>query len=408
MTIINRFLQDILFNNKFKRQMRFISGPRQSGKTTIAKIQLERTNCNNFYYNWDLKEVRDRFRQNSNFLKEDLLKINKNDKLWVCFDEIHKMPDWKNILKGFFDNYEDKVNFIVTGSAKLDFFRRSGDSLAGRYFIFRLYPLILAEITGKKVEDIVPELTAEKTIEKFISGERDAQNILEQILKFGSFPEPFINNSEYFLKKWHESYFERIIYEDIRSISGIQKIRKLEDLTYLLPSKIGSPLSINSLKKDLELNFNTVVNYLKYLFLTFVIFEIQPYKKNLKRLIKKEKKIYLYDFSLIPDEAAKFENFVAHELKTRIELWNEITNDKFELFFIRTRDKKETDFLIIKNSKPFFLCEAKLQSTEIENHHYLHSRHLGQIPFIQIIKKENVLKVIDKNFYIVSASKFFK
>lgn len=407
MQIIKRFLEDVIFKNDSVRQMRFVAGPRQAGKTTLAKNKLNRENCNDFYYNWDNKEIRDRYRKNSNFIKEDILKFKRKGKIWACFDEIHKMPKWKNILKGTFDVFENQVNFIITGSARLELFKKSGDSLTGRYFLYRLSPLLIAEIMARKINEILPENDPVQTIEKFVSPNNFKQDILEQILKFGSFPEPFLNDSETFLKKWQESYFEKIISEDIRSISAIQQIRKLEDLIYLLPSKIGSPLSVNSLKEDLELNFNTVKNYLKYLVLSYVIFEIPPYQKNIKRLIKKEKKIYLYDFSIIPDEAARFENFIALELKSRLDLWNESTTDKYNIYFIRTRDKKETDFLITKNQKPYFMCEAKLSSEEIENHHYLHSKHLGNIPFIQILKKNNVLRVKDKNFYIASVSSFF-
>ena len=404
---IKRYLEDIAFSPVFSRQMRFIAGPRQTGKTTIAKKKLERSSNDGLYYNWDKKELRNRYRHETDFVSSDMLNLSKKNNIWVCFDEIHKMPKWKNILKDFFDTHEKKVNFIVTGSARLDMFRKSGDSLAGRYFFFKLNPLLLSEIKGRKIAAIKPEKEANETVSKFISTMEYYQKPLENMLKHSSFPEPLLRNNSLFSKKWHENYFEKIVKEDIRDISAIHQLEKVMDLLYLLPSKVGAPLSINSLKGDLELNFNTVRNYINYLNMAYILFEISPYNKKMHRLIKKEKKIYFYNYSIINNEAAKFENFVALELKARIDLWNDICSDKYGLSFVRTRDGKETDFLILKNSQPFFLCEAKLSDTDISSHHYLHSKHLGDIPFVQIVKESGVLKVKQDKYYIVSASRFF-
>ena len=153
-TYIKRYLYDIVFSPLFSRQMRFITGPRQSGKTTLAKIKLDKAGTEQFYYNWDRKEIRNRYRKEADFISVDTLNISEKKDVWVCFDEIHKMPKWKNILKDFFDTHEKKVKFIVTGSARLDMFRKSGDSLAGRYFPFKLNPLILSELTTAKINNI--------------------------------------------------------------------------------------------------------------------------------------------------------------------------------------------------------------------------------------------------------------
>lgn len=406
-TQIKRYLEEIAFSDVFARQMRFIAGPRQSGKTTIAKNKLNTTKCENLYYNWDKKEVRNRYRKEADFLAKDILEMHSRENLWICFDEIHKLPKWKNILKEYFDTYENKINIIVTGSARLDMFRRSGDSLAGRYFLFKLNPLILPEALGKNVNSILPEDTPEKFIEKSIVNKRYEQKTMEDILKFSSFPEPLLRGNSLFSKKWHENYFERIIREDIRDISSIHQIEKVMDLLFILPSKISSPLSINSLREDLEINFNTVKNYIHYLILTYILFEISPYQKKINRLVKKEKKVYFYDFAIIDDDAKRFENFVAIELKARIDLWNDYSEDKYDVSFVRTRDGRETDFLILKNKEPYLLCEVKLSETDIEKHHFLNSEYLGDIPFVQLVKKPDVLRVEQKKFYVVSASRFF-
>ena len=403
---IKRYIEDIAFSNIFSRQMRFIAGPRQSGKTTIAKNKLKQSNTGLLYYNWDKKQIRDRYRSETDFLSKDLLNIpSKNP--WVCFDEIHKMPKWKNILKDYFDTHEKKVKFIVTGSARLDMFRKSGDSLAGRYFLFKLNPLILSELLGKKVNNILPETNAHNYIEKAIAGKNCCQKEMEKILKFSGFPEPLLKDNTIFFKKWQDSYLERIVKEDLRDLSSIRQLEKVMDLLFILPSKVGSPLSINSIREDLELNFNTVKNYINYLIITYILFEISPYQKRLNRLVKKEKKIYFYDWTSISGEAERFENFIALELKTRVDLWNDILEDKYNIYFLRTRDGKETDFLITKNKIPFILFEAKLSSTKIEKHHYLHSKHLGNIPFVQLVKNYDSLAVEKGKFFVVPASRFF-
>lgn len=403
---VRRYLENIAFSDAFSRQMRFIAGPRQSGKTTIAKNKLDISRCTNLYYNWDRKNIRDRYRKDTDFLAKDILNMNSKKRYWICFDEIHKIPKWKNILKDYFDTYEDKANIIVTGSARLDMFRKSGDSLAGRYFLFKLNPLILPEVLNKKFDNIFPESTAKEYIEKNIEGNKSEQGIMNDILKFSSFPEPLIRGNTLFSKKWHDDYLERVIKEDIRDLSSIHQLEKVMDLLYILPSKISAPLSINSLKEDLELNFNTVKNYIKYLILTYALFEISPYQKKINRLIKKEKKVYFYDFTTINDDAKRFENFIALELKTRIDLWNDVSTDKYSLSFVRTRDGRETDFLVLKNSQPFFLCESKLSETIINRHHFLHSKNLGDISFVQLVKKPGVLRVEQKKFYVVSAARF--
>jgi predicted AAA+ superfamily ATPase len=404
---IKRYLENTALSSEFSRQMRFIAGPRQSGKTTLAKKKLQASSTEQLYYNWDRKEVRNRYRKELDFISTDILDMPENVDIWVCFDEIHKMPKWKNILKDFFDTHEKKVNFVITGSARLDMFRKSGDSLAGRYFLFRLNPLILSELIGTKLDNVKPENDAHLSIRKFISMKKYNQNILENMLQYSSFPEPLLKNNSLFSKKWHENYFERIIKEDLRDISSIHQLEKVIDLIYILPSKIGSPLSINSLRKDLELNFSTVKNYINYLIMSYILFEIAPYSKKISRLVKKEKKVYFYNYAIVNDEAARFENFIALELKARIDLWNDICKDKYSLSFIKTRDGRETDFLILKNSQPHFLCEVKLSDTDIARHHYSHSQYLDGIPFVQIVKQPHILKVERNKFYVVSASRFF-
>jgi predicted AAA+ superfamily ATPase len=198
-----------------------------------------------------------------------------------------------------------------------------------------------------------------------------------------------------------------VIRSDLKELSNLQFIEKAIDIIYLLPGKIGSPLSIESIAQDTELNFRTVKRYIDYLNINYLVFYIPTFTGNLKRLNKKMKKLFFYNYTLLQDEAARFENYVALELKVRTDLWNLLTKDKYDIFFIRNREGKETDFLIVKNSKPFFLCEVKLKDTHIESHHRYFAEKLGNIPFVQIVKEKDILKRENKNYFIVSASRFF-
>jgi predicted AAA+ superfamily ATPase len=403
MTYIKRYLETIIFDSVFGRQMRFITGPRQCGKTTMAKEKLKNESSTDLYFDWESKKTREKYRNEVNFLPSNQNKKKK----WVCFDEIHKMPKWKNILKGIFDTYEYNYNFMITGSARLDVLRRSGDSLTGRYFTFKLSPFILYETLQNYKSDFLPEEKSLNYVLKNVEGKKFEQEKMQNLIEFSGFPDPYINCNKVFLKKWNGEYFETIIRTDMRDLSNIQYLEKAMDLIYLLPNKIGSPVSIDSLVQDVELNHRTVGRYLNHLALNYLIFFIPPYTGNIKRLNKKAKKAYFYNYSIIEDDGLKFENFVAFELKARIDLWNDKTPDKFDIFYVKTRDGRETDFLITRNSKPYFLCEAKLSEMKIDSHHKYFSERLGQIPFIQVVQKKDVTKWEDKRFFVVSASRFF-
>ena len=399
---INRYLYDIVFDPVFGRQMRFITGPRQCGKTTIARQKLGMEKSADFYFNWDSQEVKNLYRNNPSLLPKTGLKNKK----WVCFDEIHKMPRWKNILKGIFDTREDEYNFIITGSARLDAFRKSGDSLAGRYLQFRLNPVILPELNGVKYEAITPEKNPEDFVRKAADSKRESRGSLELLLQHGGFPEPLLNGNAKFTKMWNDSYFDRVIREDMRDLSAVHYLEKVVDLIKLLPGRVGSALSVDTLAQDLELNFRTVKNYISHLSLNYLIFELPPYTGNMKRMNKKAKKAYFYNYSVIEDEAAAFENFMAVELKARVELWN-CEGGEYGLYYIKNRGGSETDFLITSGKKPYLLVEAKLSGNKMDAHHMRFAEALGGIPVVQAVKKSGVLRVTEDKYFIMSADRFF-
>jgi uncharacterized protein len=404
---ITRYLSDIAFAKRYGRQMRFITGPRQSGKTRMAKEHLKELGFENLYYDWDQRDTRTRYRNENAFFESDALRLKKKSPSWVCFDEIHKYRNWKNILKEFFDGYEAKTQFIVTGSARLETFRRSGDSLAGRYFLFHLNPLMMGEIAGKPMKSVLPGSDAADFIEKSIRGKDERQDIVNNLLANGPFPEPYLAGDSLFTKKWRESYIERIVKEDLRDITQIRHLEKVIDLVYLLPGRIASPLSLNSLREDLEINFATVKSYLNYLNIVYVIFEVPPFSWKKARLVKKEKKIYFYDYTIVENEGARFENLVALELKAWVDLCNDATGNTFALHYMRTREGTETDFLIVRNGIPWILLETKLSESSIERHHFKHSEMLASVPLVQLVKEPNVLKALDRKAFVVSAGLFF-
>ena len=401
--MIQRTLSPVAFSPQWGRQMRFITGPRQSGKTTLAKWQLEKQNSKELYYLWDLREVRNRYKKNQLFFTED--RAPEPEKQWVCFDEIHKIPKWKNALKAIFDSSFEHYFFIVTGSAKFDIFRRAGDSLAGRYFTFHLYPLSLSELTPAASFLAAPK-TARDFIQQKIDSNPNAAEALSSLLEYGGFPQPFLKQSKPFLAKWAGDYTDVVIKEDIGALTRIIDKEHLYDLYYLLPEFVGNPLSESSLASHLELSNPTIKNYLKRLEDFYLAFKIRPYSKNIKRALLKAPKCYLYDWTRIHDAGKKFENYVAVELAAQTSLWKEIAGEQYALFYVRNKDKQETDFLILKEKKPWLLIETKLSDERIENHHYQIQAQLGGIPFVQLCREEGVCQMEQKNCFRISASRF--
>ncbi len=403
--MIKRNIQLLCFSEDFGKQMRFIAGPRQCGKTTMAKEFLEAHGMLQFYYSWDDRETKQKYLKNSRFYQESLLDVPPSMTPWICFDEIHKYPKWKDVLKSMYDADCKITRFIVTGSARLDMLRKSGDSLAGRYFLFKLYPLVLNELSKINNPVLDDFDSPSNLIEKRIGSKRYEQELMEKLLKFSGFPDPFISGKEIFQKKWKNSYLDKLINEDLLSLGHIKEVENVARLLLLLPHKIGSPLSVNSLLQDMLVSYNALRNYLSLIEMAYVTFMISPYSSGISRSIKKEKKLYFYDWTHVRDEGAKFENYIAVELKAMIEIWNDLGNE-FGLNYLRTKDGKESDFLITKEGTPWLIIEAKTKSQKIANHHFITAKKLGNIHVLQIVKENNIAKRYDRG-YQISASRFF-
>ncbi|MCK4788812.1 MAG: ATP-binding protein, partial [Desulfobacteraceae bacterium] len=360
--MIERTLKEICFSEEFGRQMRVVTGPRQTGKTTLARAYLKETGFERFYFNWDKRETRLSYRSNPSFFMEEVYALKKKTKghPWICFDEIHKMPKWKNMLKGIFDSYEEQCQFVITGSAKLDMLKYTGESLLGRYFTFRLFPIRLAEMSHRSSSvDTIP-LKATELIEHCLSGKKSYRPQFEQLLNITGFPEPLLKDSPRFLQKWRSDYLEHFIKEDLRDLTKIADIEHVFQLMELIPAKVGNPLSLNALREDLEVSYNAVKNWLRALTLTYVVTTIKPFTKKIKRGIKKEKKCYLFDWGQVKEPSSRFENYTAIELLSFCNLLTDAGIGKYELFFVRTKDGKESDFLITQDGDPWILFECKL------------------------------------------------
>lgn len=403
--MIKRNLYDIVFSSQWGRQMRFITGPRQVGKTTLAKQKLHDEKSEILYYLWDLRSVRQKYKAHELFFTEDALDPAR--KLWICFDEIHKMPKWKNILKAAFDETSDRYQFIVTGSAKLNIVRRAGDSLAGRYFSFHLLPLTLDEVySGSSIQTSIPE-SARDFVDIVIDIASAPQEALEHLLTYSGFPEPFLEQSRAFHNKWAHDYIETVIREDIGALTRIVDREYIFDLYNLLPEMVGSPVSQSSLASHIQISPATIKNYLRRLEDFYLTFSIRPYSRNIKRSLLKAGKYYLYDWTRIKNRGLRFENYVACELKTLIVLWGDASGEDFSLFYIRNKQKQETDFLIVRDGVPWLLVEVKLTDGSIDRHHFDTIRALGGVPLIQVCMDPDVASLEKRNVYRMSANRLF-
>lgn len=384
-----------------RNKMALISGPRQVGKTTLSK-SFKNEYDQYIYKNWDESAFRKQWTKSPNQIVEAFqLEKNKQEKLLVL-DEIHKSKGWKQKLKGLYDEFGEELKIIVTGSARLNVFKKGGDSMMGRYLSFRLHPLSYGELAKESLKS--PEEWRNFLFEK--SNVKFDQNILLKLMKYGGFPEPYFASSEKILNIWRRSRNEKIIREDLRDLSRLPELSQVEMLGSLLPSKVGSPLSIQSLREDLEVAHDTVSRWLKYLNELFYFFEIKPWSKSIPRSLKKEGKIYLYDWTEIDSEGVKFENLVASQLLKACHFWTDTGEGLFELFYLRNKEKQEIDFLITKNKKPWLCIEAKLSETKIDStsvNKFLKHTHC---PFVQVVFDTDIWRV-DGEKLVASANRVF-
>ncbi|MFN0317254.1 MAG: ATP-binding protein [Burkholderiales bacterium] len=344
MTAIPRYLQPHI-ERDLLRKMVFVGGPRQVGKTQLGRMLIPGERA---YLNFDVATHREAI------LKGEL----PATQAWF-FDEIHKYRGWRNYLKGLYDARLGK-QILVTGSARLDFYRFGGDSLQGRYFYFRLHPLSFAETGGRSTAD------------------------LGALLRLSGFPEPFLGGSETQARRWSLSYRERLIRDEVTSLESVSDIGKLELLALSLPARVGSPLAINSLREDLQTGHATVARWIEILERLYAIFRVPPFGTPILRAVKKEQKHYHFDWTVVGNMAARFENLVASHLLKWVHFQTDTQGHAVELRYFRDVDGREVDFVMTHDGKPVGFVECKWDDAEVSpSLRYLHQRFPG-VPAWQI------------------------
>ncbi len=301
--------------------MVFVAGPRQVGKTTLSRALPE---AEAGYLNWDVPAHRERI------LRREL----SPTKLWI-FDEIHKYRSWRDYLKGLYDVRPTGQKILVTGSARLDYYRYSGDSLQGRYHLLRLHPLSVAELGLESREE------------------------LADLLTLGGFPEPYFGGSEVEARRWSREYRNLLIREELASLEQVQDFGNLELLALRLPDLVGSPLSLNALREDLQVSHKTVSSWVAILERLYALFRLSPFGHPRIRAIKKAQKHYHFDWSVVPGEAQRFENLVASHLLKWIHNQQDTQGLDLELRYFRDTDGREVDFVVTERTKPVSLIECK-------------------------------------------------
>jgi hypothetical protein len=352
MSFIRRLYQPLIENHFRKnRQMFFLMGPRQVGKTTLC-LHLKNIDKGDFFYmNWDNTDDREVLLKGPKAIATylNLDKARKTPPI-VIFDEIHKYRDWKLLLKGFFDTYSHsgEVRIVVTGSARLDIFKFGGDSLMGRYFRCRIHPFSVAEL----IRDVAPE--GEISLPSFLS-----QKKFQDLYTYGGFPEPFTQADPNFYQQWKQLKLQQLFYEDIRDLTRVQEIRQIELLAIHLQRQVGSLTNYTNLANKIRVSVETIRRWVETLHQLYYSFQIAPWSKNVTRSLLKEPKIYLWDWSLVEDEGARVENFIASQLLKACHYWIDKGLGQYDLYFLRDKEKREVDFLVTKNNQPWFLVEAK-------------------------------------------------
>lgn len=330
--------------------MLLLSGPRQAGKTTSAKHMAEGS-ADALYLNWDDVDHRRIILEGTSALARaaGLERLTDEPPLLVL-DEIHKLPRWADLLKGFFDTHGDRVRIIVTGSARLEVFRRGGDSLMGRYFPYRLHPLSAAELACS-------ELPAETILRR--PAPIDAQ-LLDRLLTFSGYPEPFQRAETRFYNRWRRLRTQQLMRDDVRDLTRVQEIGRIEVLTELIRERAGQLVSYTSLARQIGVSIDTVRRWLEILGALYYCFPVRPWWRNVARALRKEPKYYLWDWSQLRDPGARFENLVASALLKAVHFWTDHGLGDFGLHFVRDKQKHEVDFLVTRDHQPWFLVEAKL------------------------------------------------
>lgn len=372
-----------------RRKMVFVAGPRQVGKTTLARRVLDGW-ATGLYLNWDNREHRAQLRD----------PIWPADEALVVLDEIHKWRGWKRWIKGEYDEHGSRLHFLVTGSARMDVYRRGGDSLQGRYHHYRLHPFTLAEVRASGSDERPLEPGAEIPI-----GRDRPTDELQTLLRFGGFPEPFLAQSARQQRRWLKERFDRFVREDVRDLGSVRELSRIQLLADLLPERVASPLSLNSLREDLEVSHRAVSHWMDVLERLYFVFRIAPFRSKAVQSLKQMPKAYLWDWSAIDNEGARFENLVALHLLKLCHYLEDVEGHRVALHYLRDRAGREVDFLVTANRKPWFAVEAKTRADRADPS-LLYFRDRLKIPWTYQVSLEGGRDVLDNGVRCLPAEKF--
>lgn len=339
----NRYLSEQILRD-LNSKMVFLGGPRQVGKTTLSLNLFSEDS----YLNWDYAEDREKILNNQ----------MPNSDIWI-FDEIHKYKKWRNLLKGLYDKNKKK-KILVTGSARLDLYRYSGDSLQGRYHYLRLHPITMDEIKSTSFSDF------------------------QDLFNLSGFPEPFFKNNSIEAKRWSREYRQRILKDDISSVEKISDLGTAELVLMRLPDLVGSPLSINSISEDVQMSFKTIKRWIDIFERFYAIYRVSPFGSPKIKAVKKEQKHYHYDWTLVKDLSLRFENLIGNHLLKRVHFLEDTEGRDLELRYFRDNEQREVDFVVTENKMPVLFVECKMSETVISPHLKYLKTKFPSIPTYQL------------------------
>ncbi len=344
---IRKRLYDTLLKTHLakQRQMAFVVGPRQVGKTTTCR------NLVDHYLNWDNTDDRAAIIKGPSAIASQcgLDRLNEKPPA-VLFDELHKFGRWKQFLKGFFDTYVDQIHIIVTGSSRLDVYRRGGDSLMGRYFLYRMHPFTVAETVYQGSPDMKRIIRPPKAID---------EDDFKALWTHGGYPEPFLKRDMRFSRRWRNLRLQQLLREDTRDLTQIHHLDQLEMLVKRLISRSSQQLIYSNLAKEIQVTVDTARRWIATLCNLYLGFLIRPWFKNVSRSLRKEPKWFLRDWSTIDDTGSKAETFIACHLLKAVDGWNDLGLGDFQLCYLRDKYQREIDFVVVRDNKPWFLVEVK-------------------------------------------------
>lgn len=386
---MKRIYQSLLEEHfSLNSQMAFMLGPRQVGKTTLAKSLSDHYKVH-AYLNWDIPKDRELILQGPEAVLSMVMsaRLDAKAETLIALDEIHKMKNCKNYLKGYYDSSAKTIKTLVAGSARLDIFKHAGDSLMGRYLLYHIHPFSVGELLERAYQPI--ELREPAPL---------SEELWQALYKFGGFPGPLFKQSQRFLNQWQTLRFQQLFEEEIRTLTHVSAISLLETLARHLSYQVGGQVNYANLANKIQVDAKTVKSWIVLLEAFYFCFTIKPWSKNVARSLLKEPRVYLWDWSAIDDKGARIENFMAAHLLKAVNFWTDIGLGQYALYYLRDKDQREADFLVTKNDKPFMLLQIK--SSE-------HSLSSSLLHFQKQVQAEHVFQVnfempyIDKDCFAV-------